>query len=188
MNDTRKWKEPSPSLDKDKDKDKDKEKDKVISNATTQIDAKVLVTPKNAQSIFLQAVATDRALFTNPTRPPLTVPPGHIFYWASATSLLWTDNKDTSSNRPLYGWDFEPNEQVVTWLRRAQLMGLCSLGNGGYLAAGYEEKFDRSKGGTWYYVNDSGTTRNYYWYMNDNLNYYHDNAGVANMTFIVMPY
>lgn len=186
MNDTRKWKEPNPSLDKDKDIVK--HKDKVVPNETTQVDAKVVITPKNAQSIFLQAVATDKPLFTNPTHPPLVVPPGHIFYWASATSSLWTDNKDTSSNRPLYGWDFEPNEQVVTWLRRAQLMGVCSLGNGEYSAVGYEEKFDQSKGGTWYYINDSGKTRNYYWYMNDNFNYYSDNAGVANMTFIVMPY
>lgn len=134
---------------------------------------------------FLQAFATDQPAFSAPTRPPLIVQPGHGFYWASTAAPRWTDNKDNGSNRWLDGWDFHPEEQVVTFGRRAQLIGLATLWGGQKSAFLYDKDLDSGFNGTKMYFNSTSAAWTIYWYMNDRLDGYRDNEGVANLTFAI---
>lgn len=89
---------------------------------------------EKTSTYFIQAFSTDEVLFTAPKRAPLEVPPGYQFYWVNASAPRWTDNKDNGSNRDLTGWDFRPQEQEFSSLRRAQLFGLALVGGNNQLA------------------------------------------------------
>jgi hypothetical protein len=113
---------------------------------------------------------------------PIIVPNGHGLYWRRCVALNWTDNKDNGSKHSAEGWDFEHAGQWIHNARRAQL---CSLRTGQSKYVPYQKICDASQGGTHYYPNTSGSDWTLYWYMNDNVNYYGDNAGVVNCDFVV---
>jgi hypothetical protein len=106
------------------------------------------------------------------------VPPGYGLYFRRAFNNGWTDNRDSASRRPLEGFDFEDGNEFVRNARRAELVGVDRAQ--GYL--GYERSVDHSiPGSSSYYPNKGKTQWNLEFYMNDNLNYYGDNSGTANI-------
>jgi hypothetical protein len=123
----------------------------------------------------------------NPLRmecPTISVPPGYGMVISRAANNGWTDNKDRSGNPPiaLEGYPYADESEYLREARRAQLTG---FDQGNVLYVGYETFWDRSRGGTKYYPNQSSSTWTFKWFMNDRTNGYTDNQGTANIDILV---
>ncbi len=130
---------------------------------------------------FLEVVATNNPRDNKPLAP-VVVPPGHGYYFARAINNGWTDNKNNGSNPSLEGWWFEQKGQYINKGARAQLVAKIDDNN----HVGYYHVYNWGTGGTAIAVNQGGSTWSLHWYMNDNLDYYYDNRGTANIDVVVV--
>jgi hypothetical protein len=145
--------------------------------------------PTDGGAISLSNVTLDQRVILATTNPfktqdvaSIIVPPGYGLCFSSASNNGWTDNKDIGSNPGLEGYDYANESEYLKQAKRAQLVAVDPQ-NGSWV--GYEPELDRSRGGTKYWPNTDSFAWDLKWYMNDRDNGYGDNAGTANVEFLI---
>lgn len=114
------------------------------------------------------------------------VPSGYGFYFSRAINNGWTDNRDSASSRPLSGFNHPNENEYIKGANRAQLVSWSRPWENPMKFVCYEEKFDWSIGGTWYWTNTGERAWTLRWYMNDDLGRYGDNSGTANIDITIV--
>ncbi len=119
------------------------------------------------------------------------VPNEHAFQWKE-TKDLWEYHGEVGYNGPAGSDRVAPSSYYI-WNRDTPIYEGCIAAerviNGTSYGWRYEERFDESKGGNSWYINNFGGELVLTWYINDSLRFEHyaDNRGVMRHSLKITP-